>query len=68
METVQGPNKGVYIYPCVPMCVRAYVYNKFMYVSNPLPRSVNEEVNTHIAEGSSAFGRLGESLWERRAI
>ncbi|KAJ1135619.1 hypothetical protein NDU88_002057 [Pleurodeles waltl] len=44
--------------------------DKFTYLGNTLSISVNfdDEVDTHIAKGSSAFGRLRESVWERRGV
>ena len=40
------------------------------YLGSTLSRSVNidDEVDTRIAKASSAFGRLRESVWERRGI
>lgn len=44
--------------------------DKFTYLGSTLSRSVNidDEVETRIAKASSAFGRLRESVWERRGI
>ncbi|KAJ1151522.1 hypothetical protein NDU88_004302 [Pleurodeles waltl] len=46
------------------------VVDNFTYFGSTLSRSVNidDEVDTRIAKTSSAFGRLQESLWERRRI
>lgn len=44
--------------------------DKFTYLGSTLSRSVNidDEVEMRIAKASSAFGRLRESVWERRGI
>lgn len=44
--------------------------DKFTYLGSTLSRSVNidDEVELRIAKSSSAFGRLRESVWERRGI
>lgn len=44
--------------------------DKFTYIGSTLSRSVNidDEVETRIAKASSAFGRLRDSVWERRGI
>ncbi|KAJ1180796.1 hypothetical protein NDU88_006012 [Pleurodeles waltl] len=43
--------------------------DKFTYLGSTLFRSLNiDEVDTHIAKASSAFGWLLESVWERRGV
>lgn len=44
--------------------------DKFTYLGSTLSRSVNidDEVDARITKGSSTFGHLPESVWERRGI
>ena len=44
--------------------------DKFTYLGSTLSRSTNidDEVEARIAKASSAFGRLRDSVWERRGI
>ncbi|XP_044171386.1 uncharacterized protein LOC114973897 [Acropora millepora] len=46
------------------------VTDKFVYLGSTLSRSVNidEEVSYRIARASAAFGRLRDTVWERRGL
>ena len=46
------------------------VTDKFVYIGSTLSRSVNidEEVSYRIARASAAFGRLRDTVWERRGL
>ena len=46
------------------------VNDKFVYLGSTLCRSVNidEEVSYRIARASAAFGRLRDTVWERRGL